>query len=999
MEFRVLGPVEVRHGGQVEVLSGRLRRTLLGVLLARANRPVPVDLLTDALWGDRPDPRAAKKLQLHVHRLRGLLDDPARLTFGAAGYQLRVRPEEVDAERFDALVGEGTAAAEREPQRAIESLRAALTLWRGTPFADDEVPALTDWARQLAERRLTAVESLHQAELACGLHEAVIGELSDLAREHPLRERLHELLMIALYRAGRQAEALEVYRRARHALVSELGLEPGPELRELQRRLLADDLPEQAPDARPARREVPAQLPADVRGFVGREAELAELDGLLSTEAPVAISPMTLVVAGTAGVGKTALAVRWAHRVRDRFPDGQLYVDLRGYGPDEPVSPADATAGFLRALGLDGTAIPEDLDERAARFRTLVDRRRMLILLDNARTVEQVRPLLPAGSTCLTLVTSRDSLAGLVVRYGAHRIELDRLSPPDAVDLLRVLLGARADVEPTAVGVLVERCARLPLALRVAAEMVRSRPGRAIDELAGELADQQDALDLLATDDDPHTAVRAVFSWSYRQLDPAAAKVFRLLGSHHGHDVDAYAVAAMAGTGLREARRALAVLVRAHLVDPIAGDRYQPHDLLRAYAAELAATTDDTAAPLARLSGYYLTNASAAMEVIAPHEAERRPKVAAPDTESPVFESYDAALGWLDRERANLLATTQHGEPEYVVTMSGTLWRYLSTGGYHDDSVALHTLALHSAQALGDAAAEADTRRVLAGAVFSMGLVSPAIDHLERALALYQQIDDRSSQAAAWNNIGIVNWRRGDLARAADCFRRALALYHEVGARRMRAPATNNLARVLHTLGQYDEAVDLFEQGLTIARDDEDRPSETSALCGLARVGVDTARHRQAQDHARAALAIAQDIGYRIIEGTAMRLLGVAHRELGEHEIAVHHLDSAVRIAQAVGETDDLMAALNGLAATHTAMGNPARALQLYHETLTEAGHGHRDEYAHALAGLGDVHTGLGEHDQAREYWQRALVVYRELGMPQAEAVAARPFSSSSDRG
>ncbi|WP_179118228.1 AfsR/SARP family transcriptional regulator [Saccharothrix sp. ALI-22-I] len=982
----MLGPVEVRCGGRVEVLSGRLQRTLFGVLLARVNQPVPVDVLTDTLWGDRPDPRVGQKLQVHVHRLRSVLDEPDRLSFGATGYLLRVRSDEVDAEQFDVLVKVGTEAAKREPQRAIESLRAALALWRGTPFADAETPVLTDWGRRLAERRLVAAESLYEAELACGLHEAVIGELADLVREHPLRERLHGLLMTALYRAGRRSEALEVYRAARHALVSELGVEPGAELRELQRRILAGDLPERTPDRR-ALREVPAQLPVDVRGFVGRETELAELDGLLSAEAPVVIS----AVAGTAGVGKTALAVRWAHRVRDRFPDGQLYVDLRGYGPDEPVSPADAVAGFLRALGLDGAAIPEDLEERAARFRTLVDRRRMLILLDNARTVEQVRPLLPAGSSCRTLVTSRDSLAGLVARYGAHRISLDRLSSADAVDLLRELLGARADVEPAAVDALVERCARLPLALRIAAEIVRSRPGRAIGELADELADQQDALDLLAADDDPHTAVRAVFSWSYRRLDPAVARLFRLLGLHHGHDVDVHAMAAMAGTGLRETRRALDVLVRAHLVDGTSGGRYQPHDLLRAYAAELAGTTDDTAAPLARLCDYYLATASAAMDVIAPHEADRRPKVAAPDAESPVFDSYDSAFGWLDGEHVNLLATTQHGGPEYVVKMSDTVWRYLVIGGYHDDAVALHTHALHAAQALGDVAAEANARRVLGAAALRVGFVAQAIDHLERALALYRQVGDRSLQAATLNNIGVVNWRRGDLAAAADCFRHALALYQEFGDQRMRAPATNNLARVLYILGRYAEAFELFEQALVIARDNENRTSEANALCGLAEVSAEHLRQEQALDYARLALTIARQTGHRTLEGTAIRMLGVAYRQSGEHESAVRHLDTALQIARAVGDTEQLVAALNALAAAHASAGNRAEALHLYHEALTtENGRGNVDERAHAHAGIGDVHAALGEREPAGEHWQRALVLYRRLGMPQVDAVAAR---------
>ncbi|GAA3629488.1 tetratricopeptide repeat protein [Lentzea roselyniae] len=987
MEFRVMGPVEVRCDDRAEVLSGRLQRTLLGVLLARANQPVPVDVLTDALWGDQPGPRAPQKLQLHVHRLRGLLDTPDRLSFGETGYRLRAGQDEVDAGRFDALVKTGTATSEREPQRAIESLRAALALWRGEPFADVEVPVLADWARRLAERRLTAVEALYEAELACGLHEAVLGELTDLVREHPLRERLHELLMTGLYRAGRRSEALEAYRAARHALVSELGLEPGPELRELQRRILADDLPEPGPEPSADRRDVPAQLPVDVRGFVGREAELAELDGL----------PATVVIttlAGTAGVGKTALAVHWAHRVRARFTDGQLYVDLRGYGPDEPVSPADALAGFLRALGLDGAAIPEDLDERAARFRTLVDQRRILILLDNARTVDQVRPLLPAGSSCRTVVTSRDSLAGLVARYGAHRIDLDRLPAADAVELLHDLLGARADAEPEAVGALAERCARLPLALRIAAELVRSRPGQAIRELAGELADRQDALDLLAADDDPHTAVRAVFSWSYQRLDPAVARLFRLLGVHHGHDVDAHAMAAMAGSGLRETRRALDVLVRAHLVDQPSAGRYQPHDLLRAYAAELAEATDDAtgrAAALTRLCDYYVGTASAAMDLIAPHEAKRRPKVASPGSESPVFGSYDAAFGWLDRERANLLATTQHGEPDHVVNVSDTVWRYLHIGGYRDDAFALHTRALHAAQALGDLAAEANARRVLGVAAHRVGLNVQAIDHLERALALYQQVGDQSLLAVTLSNLGAVTRRHGNLSDAADLIRRALALHEELGDKSQQAAATNNYALILHALGRYDEAFGLLEQSLAIARDNGDRNVEITVLCGMSEINTELGRAHQALDYARLALSVAQDAGHRPFQGTAIRMIGIALREGGEHEEAISHLDTALHIARTAGDTAQLIPALNGLAATHTSAGNPAKALSLYLEALTvEDGPRIFLENAHTYAGIGDAHAALGEHDQAAEHWQRALTIYRRLGTPQADVVAAK---------
>ncbi|MFC4852648.1 AfsR/SARP family transcriptional regulator [Actinophytocola glycyrrhizae] len=976
MEFRVLGPVAVRLGEQVQVVTGRLQRTLLGVLLSRVNQPVPVDALTDALWGGNPDPRAAQKLQLHVHRVRALLDDPDRLSFGNSGYRLRAAPEEIDAERFRVLADE---AANLEPHRAVKALRAALGLWQGVPFAGVDVPALNDWARQLTERRLTACEALYQAELACGLHEAVIDELTELTAEHPLRERLHGLLMTALYRAGRQSDALAVYRRARDIMVAELGLEPGPELRELHQRVLGGDLRE---PVAAVHGDLPAQLPADVRGFTGRDAELSELDGMLATEPPMVIA----AVAGTPGVGKTALAVHWAHRVRDRFPDGQLYVDLRGYGPDEPLSAADALAGFLRALGLDGAAIPDDLAERAARFRSLVDQRRLLVLLDNARSVDQVRPLLPGSATGFTLVTSRDSLAGLVAREGAHRIGLNRLPIADAVRLLHGLLGARAEAEPAAVGTLVERCARLPLTLRIAAELVRSRPGRAIGELAGELASQQDTLDLLDIDGDPYTAVRAVFSWSYRRLDPAAARVFRLLGVHPGHDVDVTAVAAMTGTGRQETRRALAALVRAHLVDQAPGGRYRPHDLLRVYAAELA-EADDTAAPLTRLLDHYLATACAAMDVIAPHERARRPVVTAAATRT--FDDYQAAFGWLDTERANLFAATLHAAPAYVVGMSDALWRYLHLGGYDDDALTLHTRALVAAESLGDAAMEANARRTLANATFRAGHVPPALAHLQRARELYQQVGDRSLEAAAWNNIGIMHWRQGDLAKAIGCFRHTERLYTEIGGTGLRAPAMNNLARLLCMLGQYDEAYEQFERGLENARASGNRASVTSALCGLARVHLATANHSEALGRATTALTTAQDTGYRVLAGTATRLIGAAHRGLGEHETAVRHLDAAIRIARMVGEPDDLMAALNERAAAHVDAGEWDAALGLHREVLATED-GNRDELAHALAGIGDVHAALGDDDAARERWRRAAAIYREMGMPQADDMAVR---------
>ncbi|MEO3750183.1 BTAD domain-containing putative transcriptional regulator [Streptomyces sp. B6B3] len=1000
MDFLVLGPLEIRWDARRDTVPGRLRRILLGVLLARANQSVPADVLVDVLWGERPEERARQRLHLHVHRLRAVLGDPERLSHGPEGYRLRVVPGELDAERFESLVAEGLEVAGGDPRRAVEVLREALGLWRDVPFADLDIPLLTDWAHELAERRLVACEALFEAEVACGRSAAVAGELATLVREHPLRERLHGLLMIALYRSGQPGAALAAYRAARETLVAELGLEPGPELRELEARMLAGEPVEVgAEQEEEPRTAVPAQLPGDVTGFVGREVELAELDGLLSPDAAGARGVVISAVAGTAGVGKTALALRWAHRVRERFPDGQLYVDLRGYGPDQPVSPLDALAGFLRALGLEGAAIPQDEAERAARFRTLLDGRRMLVVLDNAHSVAQVRPLLPGSPTCFALVTSRDALAGLVARDGAHRLNLDRLPLADARALLHEALGERAAVDPAATDALIERCARLPLALRITAELARSQPARTLADLVEELADQQGTLDLLDADGDPYTAVRAVFSWSYQRLDPAVARAFRLLGVHPGHDVDAHAVAAMAGAGPRETRRALDALLRAHLVDQVAGSRYQPHDLLRAYAAELAADTEgpvEREAALGRLLEYYLATASAAMDVLVPHEAHRRPKLSSPGFggfpfEAPPLTSHDHAMRWLDAERANLLEATRHGDDAYTIAVAQTIWRYLDIGGHSLEMLALCTRELQAAETLGDPLAEANARTHLALARNQLGQGDECVmAHLQRAVDAYERAGEPELQALATNNLGIVLVRNGELAEAAGRFERALELNGPTGPWTLRRAARVNLAYCLKGLGRYEEALRTNEAALVLCQENGDQTNEANVNVGIAEVHHLVGRGDKAREHALRALELARRTGYRGVESDSVRLLGVLCRDQGDHEQAVRYQDEALALARAVGHTDSLVECLIELAATHAAAGDSARALALYDEALTVSGEaGHRKWLADSHAGAGAARAGLGELEAAREHWRQALGHYEALDLPQADEMRA----------
>ncbi|HKR51972.1 MAG TPA: BTAD domain-containing putative transcriptional regulator [Pseudonocardiaceae bacterium] len=598
MDFEVLGPLRVRHGGQSARLSAPMPRTLLGVLLTQANTPVRVDVLVDALWAGQRDPRAAKKLQLHVHRLRCILGDPARIRFEHGGYTLQVHPGELDAERFESALAEGSDAG--QPARAVALLRSALRLWRGEPFSDvTDLPLLRAEADRLAERRLTGLSQLYAAELACGHATAIIPELIELATRHPMRERLQGLLMTALYQAGRQAEALEVYHRTRSALIEQLGLEPGNELQRLEHAILTGDPLLESPrlESSTTHAITPAQLPADITDFTGRKVQLATIQHLAATDR---YESMLVAITGKAGVGKTTLAVHAAHRLRVHYPDGQLFVDLRG-AQGHPLAPADVLARFLRSLGVDRTAIPDDIEERAALYRSRLADRRLLILLDNAAGEAQLRPLLPGTPECAVLVTGRIRLAGL---NGTRLIDLDILEPDQAVELLARVAGPlRVAAEPGAAREIVRLCGFLPLAVRIAGARLGARPHWRLERLEADLADEDHRLDTLRAGD---LDVRASLALSYENLDPTARCAFRRLGLLEVHDFAPWITAALLDIPQAKAEELVDTLVDMQLLEVAGPDaagalRYRFHDLLRAYARELAAAEEPEADRLAAL--------------------------------------------------------------------------------------------------------------------------------------------------------------------------------------------------------------------------------------------------------------------------------------------------------------------------------------------------------------------------------------------------------------
>nr|WP_273378549.1 BTAD domain-containing putative transcriptional regulator [Actinopolymorpha pittospori] len=619
-----MGPVEARDDeGRRLDLGARQQRFVLAVLLLEANHVVPATRLVGLLWPDDPPRSARQSIQVRISRLRSLLGASVPVVSEGAGYRIRIDPLAVDAHRFRARVSAARGAVEDgADDRAVALFRQALSLWSGEPLAGAAAEAVRlQLSHGLEEARLVAVEDCLDAELRLGHHASVLDELTDLVRTHPTRERLVGQLMLGLHRCGQTARALEVARQTRELLAGELGIDPGIELRDLELAILRDDpsllvrpphhtntgrvegagsvpKPEPATDAaagepdNPARTLTPpAQLPPAVSGFTGRRAQLRDLDRYVTAGTEDAAASRLVVVSGMGGLGKTALTLHWAHQVADRFPDGQLYLDLRGHAAVPAVRPIEALAHFLLGLGFEPARIPHDLDAATAAYRTALAGRSLLVVLDNAADPAQVRPLLPAAPGCLTLVTSRDRLSGLVARDGADRLALDTLTTEEAIDLLERLLGpTRAAAETEAVTALAKVCGRLPLALRIAAGFLTDNPAHTVRAYVEQLQ-QGDLLDALTVDGDDDAAIRATFDLSYQRLSDPERRMFRLLGLVPGPDVTPGAAAALAAIPVADAGRQLSRLCASHLLTEHVPGRFMLHDLLREYARGRAEAT------------------------------------------------------------------------------------------------------------------------------------------------------------------------------------------------------------------------------------------------------------------------------------------------------------------------------------------------------------------------------------------------------------------------
>jgi DNA-binding SARP family transcriptional activator/Tfp pilus assembly protein PilF len=1017
MWFGLLGPLQVCDGPAAIDIPGARSRVLLSGLLLRAGQTVDADTLAELVWDGSPPGGARGTLRSHVMRLRRALGPAAGrlLVTRYPGYLIEAEPDDVDVLRFAALCRQGGAAARQaEWEQAAAVLRPALGLWRGEALADVPSQALRQQeVPRLEQARLQAREWLGDADLHLGRPAELIPELQELVARYPLRERFHAQLMLALAQAGRRAEGLAAYRAARLALTSELGVEPGPELRRLHQRMLAADgdlaVPApppaeraQAPAGPPAARRVghlvPRQLPPGVRHFTGRQAELAALDDLLAPAGTAAGGVTVSVIVGMAGAGKSALAVHWAREAAGQFPDGQLYVNLRGYDADAPVPAADALAVFLRALGVAGPDIPAGADERAAMYRSLLAGRRLLLLLDNAGTADQVRPLLP-GAPGRAVVTSRDSLAGLVARDGAARLRLDLLPAAEATGLLAALIGRRADDDPEMTATLAAQCGRLPLALRVAAELASSRPAAALAELARELGDHQ-RLDLLAAGDDPGTSVRGVFSWSVRHLEPGPARLLALLGLHPGPDLDRYAAAALADLPARQAGAQLDVLARAHLVQVNAAGRYSQHDLLHDYSRELAADQQDHAgrrAAVTRLLDYYLQAAAAAVDVFMPAERYLRPAAGRltarrPARLAPPIPDLAAARAWLDAERTVLVAAAdhaaRHGWPEHVGALAATLDSYLTAGGYFPQAIAVHSLALRTARQAGDRAAEAAALANLGLVDASQGRGEQAGRRLAEALALYQATPDRSGTARVLIGLGVLASRLGRLDEAGARYEQAANEAALAGDWYTQASAFISLSGLSITLGRYERAGDLGRRALAFFREVGDRTGEGYALNIVGNVEEKLGDDRAAERSYRRSLELQREVGERVGQGFALTSLGSLLSRLGRHREAIDYQRQALAVVRESGERFLEAPALICLGSALLGAGEAGQARAQYLEALsiaTEARNPRQQARAHD--GLAAISRNAGDLTAARRHWQEALSRYDDIGLPEAADV------------
>jgi len=952
--FGVLGPVRARRGDEPLSTGSPQQRALLAALLLREGRTATAAELIDALWGEEPPSQALTAVRTYASRLRKVLD-PGVLVSESGGYAVRGLGEGA----FDLAVAHDLAAeAEKarnagDLRHAREVLGRALALWDGEtlagvpgPYAEAQRVRLEEWRLQLLESRL-------DMDLEQGCHAEAVSELTALTAAHPLRERLRELLMLALYRSGRQAEALAVYADTRRLLADELGVDPRPGLSELQQRILQADpgLAEpSAPVAEPAVVPVrPAQLPATVPDFTGRASFVRELGEVLSSAEGRVMAVSAL--AGIGGVGKTTLAVHVAHQARPAFPDGQLYVDLQGAG-SRAAEPETVLGSFLRALGTADSAIPDSLEERSALFRSVLDGRRVLVLLDNARDAAQIRPLLPGTEGCAALVTSRVRMVDLA---GAHLVDLDVMSPDEALSLFTKIVGEeRVASEREAALDVVAACGFLPLAIRIAASRLAARRTWTVSVLAAKLADERRRLDELQAGD---LAVKATFELGYGQLEPAQARAFRLLGLADGPDLSLPAAAAMLDLPVEETEDLLECLVDTSLVESAAPGRYRYHDLVRLYARACAERDEwppsEREAALSRLLDFYLATAAGVYTIERPGDP-LADHLETDSTAGLTFADRQAAWDWLYSEAVPLLACVRQSAAGATLRRAvDLLWASVDlteSGANSREYDAVASLLCEAARAASDTRAEGRACVVLSNARIFSGLFEPADLQAKEAFRLAESAGD--PLAASWaanllGNIAFYQSRHDDAERYLD---QAMERFRQCGDLAGAATALCNLSRIHLATGRADSAVTLARQGTEVYDSLGHSLRTANGRYALGMALGKTGRHTEATEQLQQALGVFRDSRQRLWEGMALCRLAEVELEARKPALAASDAEMALTVLRDIG-------------------GDWRRG--------------------NVLTVLGKALHGIGHSRRAQVCWQEALDIYVALEAPEAAAVRA----------
>ncbi len=960
MQFRMLGPLEVQVDGSWSGINAAKWRTVLAVLLLQPGQVVLTERLIIEVWPEETPARATNLISVYVHRLRRLIGDPDGkvLTTRAPGYQLVIDAEDTDAGRFARLAAEGRQALQAgEFEQASAVLGAALGLWQG-PRALTDVPASTlvsAEASRLEESRIEAVQLNIQADLGCGRHAQVVGQLHRLLADYPLREELWALLMRALYRSGRQAEALEAYAQAREVIAEELGVDPSAELQQLYQRILQADsgappasrtpVPADSPFATPVTAapvepapagqaaDLPgepgtqtgpspplprvAQLPADIPDFTGRSGQLRRLYDLLSgpgqPDSPGAV--VVAAVIGAGGLGKTTLAVHAAHRLRTHYPDGQLYANLQGAAPN-PAAPSDVLARFLRDLGMDPARIPVDAEERAAQYRTLLTDRHVLIVLDDAKDAAHVRPLLPGSASCAVLVTTRSRMPDLA---GSRFVDLDVLELAEAQAMFATIIGpGRAEAEPRATDEVLAACAGLPLAIRIAGARLAARSGWSVQTIASRLSDERRRLDWLKTGD---LAVRACFEVSFTSLphqlgvdevDPAHA--FRLLGTWQGSSIGLPAAATLVGQDDGSVADALEVLVDAQLLQSPAPDRYRFHDLLKAYAADRARreeTAADRDEAIRRLLAWYLHTVDAVAHMVSPHRYQF--ELAAPGLggEPLTFHSLDEALNWCEVERTNLVAATRQaaaaGLHEIAWQLPVAAVAFFNRRTYWADWVETNQIALASVRVLGDQRGEALVLNCL-GTAYLRRRMAEATDYFEPALAIRRQIHDLAGEVQTATSLADIYRLLQRYDEALELLKRALEIQRQAANPYSQGVVLNNLGETYLALGRVAEAVDSLEHARDIFREIDDSRGEGYALNNLGEAYLAQGRVADAIAFLEQALNLRHAAGDRLEEAETLLPLVGAYRAENAPGRAAECFRQALQIFDELDETQQAAA-------------------------------------------------------------------------------------------